>query len=82
VIFQFKIRIKMKIKFCFIILIENLFPVLTLNIVHFDVPQSSKFGDSVELSCIYDLKKDRLYSVKVFFFFNFFFFFEKLIFLI
>lgn len=55
----------MKLEFCFIILIKNLLPVLSLSIVMFDVPSHSKNGDSVELSCIYDLKKDRLYSVKV-----------------
>lgn len=36
-----------------------------LNIVMFDVPSHSKFGDSVELSCVYDLRNDRLYSIKV-----------------
>ena len=55
----------MKLKICFLFFFKNLFPVLSLNIVMFDVPSHSKFGDSVELSCIYDLKKDRLYSVKV-----------------
>lgn len=55
----------MRIRACLIILIGNLLPVLSLNIVMFDVPSHSKIGDSVELSCIYDLKKDKLYSVKV-----------------
>lgn len=30
-----------------------------------DVPTPTKAGESVELSCIYDLEKDKLYSVKV-----------------
>ena len=55
----------MKIRLCLVFLVGNLWPVLSLNIVMFDVPSHSKIGDSVELSCIYDLKKDKLYSVKV-----------------
>lgn len=30
-----------------------------------DVPTPTKAGESVELSCIFDLEKDKLYSVKV-----------------
>ncbi|RWS22984.1 hypothetical protein B4U80_03821 [Leptotrombidium deliense] len=35
-----------------------------LRLIMFDVPSPGMYGESVELTCSYDLQKDRLYSVK------------------
>lgn len=36
----------------------------SLRLVMLEVPSPSYAGESIELSCIYDLEQDKLYSVK------------------
>ncbi|GIY56945.1 uncharacterized protein CEXT_617331 [Caerostris extrusa] len=43
---------------------EKVEMVFSLRMVMLDVPSAVNLGESVELSCIYELENDRLYSIK------------------